>query len=347
MAAVRVFNYTVSVNSITPSEIAKGGVQGEHNATQLNFNVSSELMSALRALNDTDKEFYYRFDAIDGLGERHSFDAERLSLEAGSITLPFLVGNSITRHGGIAQIYLIITVSEASKTQLELYSYSVKLAFKATPDADSVTGESFESVSTLAMMAKANAQIAEAAKAFALEAQAKTEAAKATIDNGTEWIFDGGSSVTELEMGKIIDTEMSDTSANAVRNSTVKSYIDNTLSPLKTDYVTEYGTSGIWSWRKWASGFAECWGNTAVKAYTVNTAYANGYYSEREYVSFPNKFFVSTPSASVIFNTQNYGIPLVSVGDSGPTGIYLLIYEAVSTTRNGFYIITAKGRWKE
>ncbi len=29
---------------------------------------------------------------------------------------------------------------------------------------------------------------------------------------------------------------------------------------LISDYVVETGTSGIWAYRKWASGTAECWG---------------------------------------------------------------------------------------
>lgn len=34
------------------------------------------------------------------------------------------------------------------------------------------------------------------------------------------------------------------------------------------DFVVAQGTSGIWRWRKWSSGLAECWGNTST---TTNT----------------------------------------------------------------------------
>ena len=36
------------------------------------------------------------------------------------------------------------------------------------------------------------------------------------------------------------------------------------------DYVVEQGTSGIWTYRKWNSGVAECWGNVSTTPATVN-----------------------------------------------------------------------------
>ncbi len=47
------------------------------------------------------------------------------------------------------------------------------------------------------------------------------------------------------------------------------------------DYVVEHGTSGIWTYRKWASGIAECWGvyTATISHYTtVNNFY--GYYRD-------------------------------------------------------------------
>lgn len=68
--------------------------------------------------------------------------------------------------------------------------------------------------------------------------------------------------------------------------------INGTLSfnGKKSDFVVEYGTSGIWSYRKWNSGFAECWGRTNK---TINAAalnYANFYYSESQEQPFPFEF---------------------------------------------------------
>lgn len=36
--------------------------------------------------------------------------------------------------------------------------------------------------------------------------------------------------------------------------------VDTKFNTLSVDYIVEEGTSGIWTYRKWNSGIAECWG---------------------------------------------------------------------------------------
>ena len=36
------------------------------------------------------------------------------------------------------------------------------------------------------------------------------------------------------------------------------------LNKENNDYIVEQGTSGIWTYRKWASGIAECWGREGI-----------------------------------------------------------------------------------
>ena len=38
---------------------------------------------------------------------------------------------------------------------------------------------------------------------------------------------------------------------------------------LGVDYMVEEGTSGIWTYRKWNSGIAECWGTSKLPASTT------------------------------------------------------------------------------
>ena len=48
------------------------------------------------------------------------------------------------------------------------------------------------------------------------------------------------------------------------------------------DFFVERGTSGIWTYRKWNSGTAECW-NTETFSFTGSTAYGalmGGYYAQ-------------------------------------------------------------------
>ena len=43
------------------------------------------------------------------------------------------------------------------------------------------------------------------------------------------------------------------------------------------DYVVDQGTSGIWTFRKWASGIAECWGTVAPAAHNITSAWGSIY----------------------------------------------------------------------
>ena len=64
----------------------------------------------------------------------------------------------------------------------------------------------------------------------------KTESARATLENGTEWIFDGGDADTNsADIKFILDNEMSDESENAVENKVIKEYIDNLIKQAKLD----------------------------------------------------------------------------------------------------------------
>lgn len=44
------------------------------------------------------------------------------------------------------------------------------------------------------------------------------------------------------------------------------------------DYITAQGTTGVWTWRKWASGIAELWGIFSVDTLAVDNAWHNVYY---------------------------------------------------------------------
>ena len=63
---------------------------------------------------------------------------------------------------------------------------------------------------------------------------------------------------------------------------------------LIKDYVTAQGTSGIWTYRKWASGVAECWGQyTETKSPYTSTMGAFGYVTNN--IAFPKSLFVAAP----------------------------------------------------
>lgn len=113
-----------------------------------------------------------------------------------------------------------------------------------------------------------------------------------------------------------------------------------------SDYVIEQGTSGIWTYRKWESGIAECWAATPATSKTVSTSYGAGYYAPRDNFILPSGLFTSISEAQA------------SLRDANAIGTWFSL-QTVSTTEIGGYIfsltantitvqlnIHAIGKWK-
>lgn len=106
------------------------------------------------------------------------------------------------------------------------------------------------------------------------------------------------------------------------------------------DYVVEQGISGIWTYRKWNSGIAECWGKR------TSTADSSGNTTVSQ--SLPSFFINETPIVSV-FGTQpsNTGSYMAGMSVGGSSGSYAVAFSypgwASGTSTN---YIRAIGRWK-
>ncbi len=74
------------------------------------------------------------------------------------------------------------------------------------------------------------------------------------------------------------------------------------------DFVVEHGTSGIWTYRKWASGIAECWGTSDVVTVTSWVQWGGMYTAPNAIPSYtyPVKF-VSVPMLQITYRAVNYG----------------------------------------
>lgn len=174
-----------------------------------------------------------------------------------------------------------------------------------------------------------------------------------TADCNTEWVFDGGNASVDINF--IIDDEISDTSSNAIANRAVKEYVDNNietvakeyLNNIKTavsecvaedlnavneritgivnrveaeaDYIVEQGTDGIWTYRKWASGIAECWGTTEPKNISISNPWGTLYTLDNAFESYPYPFeFAKSPTVTALPETQN-GNFWIFTGSGGNT----------------------------
>jgi hypothetical protein len=64
------------------------------------------------------------------------------------------------------------------------------------------------------------------------------------------------------------------------------------LKFLQTPIIIESGTDGIWTYRKWSDGTAECWGKTDAKTYSFTAQSGTGYYTS-EQQNLPTGLFTS------------------------------------------------------
>ena len=111
-----------------------------------------------------------------------------------------------------------------------------------------------------------------------------------------------------------------------------------------TDYIIEQGTSGIWTYRKWASGVAECWGSYQEPSASAFTGTGYIYYRAVGSFAFPSGLFVSTP---YVFANGYHGNVGGCVAYS-PTSANVSIsaWSALSTARAVTVYMYAKGSWK-
>ena len=115
------------------------------------------------------------------------------------------------------------------------------------------------------------------------------------------------------------------------------------------DYLVEEGTEGIWTYRKWASGIAECWGFQQYSNLSVTRQYGSVYLtavgSPQAGPDFP--FSISNPVVQRTVQGGNQWI--LSGGDPSTTnsGEFWICRPASATGVSVKVGIYAKGLWKE
>lgn len=99
------------------------------------------------------------------------------------------------------------------------------------------------------------------------------------------------------------------------------------------DWVTEQGTSGSWSYRKWNSGKIEAWTrwNVGTVAITTATATFGGYRSGEQTLTIPSGIFTSVPF-TVGIKTYSMGGWLVNIRGTSATSISAYYGAGASTT---------------
>lgn len=90
-------------------------------------------------------------------------------------------------------------------------------------------------------------------------------------------------------------------------------------------HIVETGTSGLWTYRIWSDGEAECWKSFDADGKAFDAAYGNCWFLS--YVSDLPLAFESTPYAWATVRTESGGITGVSFnGDCSPTTLGFYVY---------------------
>lgn len=90
--------------------------------------------------------------------------------------------------------------------------------------------------------------------------------------------------------------------------------------------IVEQGTSGIWTYRKWSDGTAECWGERDLGTVSITNSYGYAYYVTTSSIDFPFEFAE---------------IPCVWVNNQAGNGLVTPQPVEVRTTYSKFYLISA------
>ena len=115
------------------------------------------------------------------------------------------------------------------------------------------------------------------------------------------------------------------------------------------DYIVERGTSGIWTYEKWASGKAVCWGATSHATGTFTSHGIGVYYLMNPlYTSLPNNLFSTVSYAIPTMLNAGGGIlvPRTTTVTVSSVGVSFVRFYGGDDSLNIEYAIEVKGRWK-
>ena len=118
--------------------------------------------------------------------------------------------------------------------------------------------------------------------------------------------------------------------------------------PADADVVVEQGTSGIWTYRKWNSGIAECWGYKSIN--TTFVSWGSLYYIQAVADNYPTGLFTTVTNVQGQLTLANADTISSIVGGTSdttkPPSITGVRPTNATSTYAGVAYWNAKGTWK-
>lgn len=116
-------------------------------------------------------------------------------------------------------------------------------------------------------------------------------------------------------------------------------------SNFAVDYPIEQGTDGIWTYCKFDSGKAECWGKT-LETSIAHYSTLNGFYAYYQDVAFPSGLFVSRPIVNYGGKIGNGICMSAAQNNITQNAIRCFGLASASGTQTVTWDIRAIGKWK-
>lgn len=120
------------------------------------------------------------------------------------------------------------------------------------------------------------------------------------------------------------------------------------ISGVCADYVVESGKSGIWTYRKWNSGIAECWGIYSASGVNLAASHYSGfYYSASISVSLPFTF-AAAPVGTYSGGCTDYITFVTPTGQPTTTQVrfWIACLDADANNCSVSVGMMIRGRWK-
>lgn len=116
------------------------------------------------------------------------------------------------------------------------------------------------------------------------------------------------------------------------------------LTKTNDDYIIEQGVSDGWTYRKWNSGIAECWGVIEVTPVDDDTA-GSLYYSESIYVDLP---FTLASTTGVVTGSATNTCTIINSGiASALNRVYFRLLRGITMPTTAMPVqLEVKGTWK-
>lgn len=131
----------------------------------------------------------------------------------------------------------------------------------------------------------------------------------------------------------------------------LKALLSKILDALKVDYIVEEGTAtpdsyGVWGYRKWNSGIAECWRTTQTASFAPTTAVGGFYGRVLSGYSFPTGLFITTPQAFVDVWYWGTGWFWGQARNTTTSTYNIAVWKNVNAADSFYASIYAIGTWK-